>query len=88
MGLSAVVPVIHGLKLYGLERMIDLIGLPWLSLQGILYLAGAAIYAVCDRALVVLEDAADVVHRQEFLNDCTQVTSTFGGAHIRFSMWL
>lgn len=46
MGLSAVFPVFHGLKLYGVQRMVDLIGLPWLVFQGTLYVAGAAIYAV------------------------------------------
>lgn len=46
MGLSAVFPVFHGLKLYGIDRMIDLIGLPWLVFQGVLYVSGAVIYAV------------------------------------------
>ena len=49
MGLSAVVPVIHGLRLYGYEQMVSLIGLPWLVLQGVLYVVGAAIYAVSPR---------------------------------------
>lgn len=52
MGLSAVIPVIHGLNLYGLDRMINLMGLPWLILQGVLYLAGAATYAVCGMLLL------------------------------------
>lgn len=47
MGLSAVVPVIHGIKLYGTTQMVPLIGLPWLVSQGVLYVVGAAIYAVC-----------------------------------------
>ncbi|KAB8338947.1 hypothetical protein FH972_021887 [Carpinus fangiana] len=46
MGLSAVVPVFHGLQLYGTERMESLIGLRWLVFQGVLYLVGAATYAV------------------------------------------
>jgi adiponectin receptor len=45
MGLSAVVPVIHGLKLYGLEQMRKTIGLDWVVLQGVLYILGAGIYA-------------------------------------------
>ncbi|KAM3421498.1 hypothetical protein BST61_g1890 [Cercospora zeina] len=45
MGLSAVVPVLHGLKLYGLEQMQRQIGLSWLVLQGALYIIGAVIYA-------------------------------------------
>lgn len=46
MGLSAVFPVIHGLKLYGVDRMVDMIALPWLVSQGTMYVLGAAIYAV------------------------------------------
>ncbi|KAL9596140.1 MAG: hypothetical protein Q9219_006001 [cf. Caloplaca sp. 3 TL-2023] len=46
MGLSAVLPVLHGLKLYGLQQMNDRIGLFWLVLQGVLYILGAGIYAV------------------------------------------
>lgn len=46
MGLSAVVPVIHGLQLYTLTQMEQLIGLRWLLLQGFLYILGATIYAV------------------------------------------
>ncbi|GES58407.1 hemolysin-III channel protein Izh2 [Aspergillus terreus] len=45
MGLSAVFPVLHGLRLYGLELMMRQIGLGWLLLQGLLYILGAAIYA-------------------------------------------
>ncbi|KAI4132712.1 MAG: hypothetical protein LQ338_000541 [Usnochroma carphineum] len=45
MGLSAVIPVLHGLKLYGLQQMNDRIGLSWLVLQGFLYVLGAGIYA-------------------------------------------
>lgn len=46
MGLSAVIPVIHGLKLYGLQNMTQLIGLPFVVAQGGLYILGAGIYAV------------------------------------------
>jgi adiponectin receptor len=46
MGLSAVFPVIHGLQLYGFKQMQERIGLSWLILQGVLYIAGAGIYAV------------------------------------------
>lgn len=45
MGLSALVPVAHGLCLYGVDRMHDRIGLRWLLLQGFLYVLGALIYA-------------------------------------------
>lgn len=46
MGLCAVFPVLHGLKLYGLAQMRQQIGLPWLVLQGALYIIGAGIYAL------------------------------------------
>lgn len=46
MGLSAVFPVIHGLKLYGIDSMNHRIGLSWLVLQGLLYVLGAGLYTV------------------------------------------
>ncbi|KAI4222739.1 MAG: hypothetical protein LQ349_007579 [Xanthoria aureola] len=45
MGLSAAIPVLHGVKRYGMQPMNDRIGLPWLVLQGCLYVLGAGIYA-------------------------------------------
>ena len=45
MGLSAVFPVLHGLRLYGLEQLRKTIGLDWVVLQGALYILGAGIYA-------------------------------------------
>ncbi|KAE8146538.1 hemolysin-III related-domain-containing protein [Aspergillus avenaceus] len=45
MGLSAVFPVLHGLRMYGIEQMTRQIGLGWLLLQGFLYILGAGIYA-------------------------------------------
>jgi len=53
MGLSAVVPVLHGLQIYGLEGMEKRIGLSWLVLQGVLYISGAAIYAVSNRVCIL-----------------------------------
>jgi adiponectin receptor len=46
MGLSAVVPVIHGLQMYGYKQLEDQIGLTWLVTQGLLYIIGAMLYAV------------------------------------------
>lgn len=46
MGLSAVFPVLHGLRIYGASRMDKQIGLRWLVLQGFLYILGAGLYAV------------------------------------------
>jgi adiponectin receptor len=45
MGLSAVFPVLHGVALFGVDRMRQQIGLGWLLLQGFLYILGASIYA-------------------------------------------
>lgn len=47
MGLSAVFPVLHGLEMYGTDDMQQRIGLVWLVLQGVLYILGAGLYAVC-----------------------------------------
>lgn len=45
MGLSAVFPVLHGLKVYPVARLDELIGLRWMVLQGALYILGAGLYA-------------------------------------------
>ena len=45
MGLSAVFPVLHGIKLYGVDHLRKSVGLDWVVLQGILYITGAALYA-------------------------------------------
>ena len=45
MGLSAVFPVLHGLTIYGAEKMDRLIGLKWVITQGALYILGAGLYA-------------------------------------------
>jgi adiponectin receptor len=46
LGLSAVFPVLHGLKLYSFQQMCEQMGLLWVVLQGSLYIIGAVIYAV------------------------------------------
>ena len=46
MGLSAIFPILHGVRLYGIGRMNDQIGLSWLVLEGFLYVSGAALYGV------------------------------------------
>jgi adiponectin receptor len=45
MGLSAVFPMIHGIRVYGIAHMREAAGLDWVVLQGALYITGAAIYA-------------------------------------------
>ena len=46
MGLSAIIPVLHGLRIYGINGMEDRIGLWWLIAQGVTYVVGATIYAM------------------------------------------
>jgi adiponectin receptor len=46
MGTSAIVPVLHGIYLFGFPQLERQMGVSWLVLQGILYISGAAIYAV------------------------------------------
>lgn len=46
LGLSAIFPVVSGLKLYGLQALRERIALDWLVAHGLMYIAGAAIYAV------------------------------------------
>ena len=48
MGLSAVLPILHGMQLYGLATLTHTIGLRWVVLQGIPYIVGAGLYAVCN----------------------------------------
>lgn len=45
MGFSGVVPILHGVHLYGLAHLRDAAGLDWVLLQGALYTLGAGIYA-------------------------------------------
>jgi adiponectin receptor len=48
MGLSAVVPVFHGIRVFGVEQLNKQMGLSWLVTQGFLYILGAGIYAVSE----------------------------------------
>ncbi|KAF2432338.1 HlyIII-domain-containing protein [Tothia fuscella] len=45
MGLSAVIPVIHGAFIYSLSHLSDTMALPYVVAQGILYIIGAGLYA-------------------------------------------
>ena len=46
MGLSAVLPILHGMQLYRPATLTHTIGLRWVVLQGMLYIIGAGLYAV------------------------------------------
>ncbi|CAG8534513.1 2319_t:CDS:2 [Funneliformis mosseae] len=44
MGLSAIVPLVHAVVIYGIQLCFDVISLKWLLLMGALYVVGAVIY--------------------------------------------
>ena len=44
--MSAVFPVVHGVKMFGIAQLDQQMGLSWLVTQGLLYILGAGIYAV------------------------------------------
>ncbi|KAI8624633.1 hemolysin-III channel protein Izh2 [Xylariaceae sp. FL1651] len=46
LGVSGVVPVCHGLMIYGYRSLNERMGLNWVLLQGVLYIFGAFLYAV------------------------------------------
>ncbi|KZZ98843.1 Hly-III-related protein [Moelleriella libera RCEF 2490] len=46
LGLSGVVPVVHGIVMYGYREVEDRMSLSWSILQGALYIFGAVLYAV------------------------------------------
>ena len=46
VGASAIIPMLHGVQKYGLAQLERQIGLSYVVGQGILYIVGAAIYAV------------------------------------------
>lgn len=87
MGLSAIVPVLHGLKLYGLEQMQRQIGLSWLVLQGVLYITGAVIYAVSRSHCPVLVTVTDAIYRPGYPSDGSQGNSICLAARIRSSTY-
>jgi adiponectin receptor len=54
MGLSAVAPVVHGLRLYGQAQVERQMALSFVLAQGALYILGAVIYAVSGEARYVV----------------------------------
>lgn len=47
LGLSGVVPVIHGVRLYGYQALEDRMSISLIILHGAMYIFGAFLYAVC-----------------------------------------
>ncbi|KAI1383326.1 HlyIII-domain-containing protein [Hypoxylon trugodes] len=46
LGVSGVVPVCHGLSIYGYQALEERMGLNWVLFQGFLYIFGAFLYAI------------------------------------------
>ncbi len=46
LGLSGVIPVLHGLQVHGFEELDNRMAVRWVIFQGALYILGAFIYAV------------------------------------------
>ncbi|KAI5918523.1 hemolysin-III related-domain-containing protein [Camillea tinctor] len=46
LGVSGVVPVCHGISIYGYQGLVDRMAVDWVLLQGFLYIFGAFLYAV------------------------------------------
>ncbi|KAI9148063.1 ADIPOR-like receptor IZH2 [Paramyrothecium foliicola] len=46
LGLSGVIPMIHGLTIYGYQGLEDRMSLSWVILHGAMYIFGAVLYAV------------------------------------------
>lgn len=46
LGLSGVVPILHGLEIYGYQGLEDRTSVSWVILHGALYIFGAVLYAV------------------------------------------
>lgn len=46
LGVSGVVPVVHGVTIYSYKELNERMGLNWVLFQGLLYILGAFIYAV------------------------------------------
>lgn len=47
LGASGVVPMLHGLQMYGFKDMNERMSLALVVLQGLIYMFGAFLYAVC-----------------------------------------
>lgn len=46
LGLSGVVPVVHGIRIYGYQGLEERASVSFVVLQGALYIFGAVLYAV------------------------------------------
>lgn len=46
LGLSGVIPVVHGLSIYGFRELEDRMSISWVIGHGAMYIFGAVLYAV------------------------------------------
>lgn len=46
LGLSGVVPVVHGMSVYGYAGLEERMSISWVIAQGAMYIFGAVLYAV------------------------------------------
>ena len=47
LGTSSLIPLLHGVQLYGLEYMLRYAGMKWYLLELAFYGSGVGLYAVC-----------------------------------------
>lgn len=85
LGLSAIFPVMSGLNLYGLGALRERIALDWLVAHGLMYIIGAAIYAVSPPAASV-HGVVLTSLRPDFPNAFGRAALTSGVALTRSSM--
>jgi predicted membrane channel-forming protein YqfA (hemolysin III family) len=85
MGISAVFPVLDGLRMFGIDDMEMQIGLSWLVLQGALYILGAGLYAVSIRFNKHARRPSLIFDRPESQNHGIPASSTSWEVHTRSS---
>lgn len=59
LGLSGVVPIIHGALIYGFDGLEERMSLSWVVLHGAMYIFGAVLYAVRPFSLIPVRFPAD-----------------------------
>lgn len=59
LGLSGVVPVMHGCMVYGIQGMEERMSLSLVVLHGAMYIFGAFLYAVCFVTRIVFSSLAN-----------------------------
>jgi predicted membrane channel-forming protein YqfA (hemolysin III family) len=94
MGLSALFPVLHGIRTFGVAQLERQIGLSWLVTQGVLYILGAGIYAVSIHSTLHCgenvqqgtERANGMFRRLASRKSWRRALSTSGAVRTRYSM--